>query len=88
MKQFSEKRRMLNALSRLEGQVRGIRAMVDSDRDCAEITQQISAARSALDMLGVRLVAANLRECVAQHDIPAADRARMEQALGALVRLH
>ena len=79
---------MLNALSRLEGQVRGIRAMVDSDRDCAEITQQISAARSALDMLGVRLVAANLRACVAEHDIPAADRARMEQALGALVRLH
>ena len=88
MNQSSDKRRLLNALSRLEGQVRGIRAMVDADRDCAEITQQISAARSALDMLGVRLVADNLRACVAQHHIPAADRARMEQALGALVRLH
>ena len=87
MKQFSDKRRLLNALSRLEGQVRGIKAMVDADRDCAEIIQQISAVRSALDMLGVRLVADNLRACVEEHALPAADRQRMEKALGALVRL-
>ncbi|GAC1336181.1 MAG: metal-sensitive transcriptional regulator [Candidatus Dormibacteria bacterium] len=86
MKQFNDKRRLLNALSRLEGQVRGIKAMVDADRDCAEIIQQISAVRSALDMLGVRLVADNLRACVEEHEIPAADRVRMETALGALVR--
>jgi len=87
MKQFSDKRRLLNALSRLEGQVRGIKSMVDADRECAEIIQQMSAVRSALDMLGVRLVADNLRACVEEHDIPAADRVRMEHALGALVRL-
>ncbi|MHB8507305.1 MAG: metal-sensitive transcriptional regulator [Candidatus Dormibacteria bacterium] len=78
---------MLNALSRLEGQVRGIKAMVDSDRDCAEIIQQMSAVRSALDMLGVRLVADNLRACVEEHDLPAAGRVRMEKAFEALVRL-
>ena len=87
MKQFTDKRRLLNALSRIEGQVRGIRAMVEDERDCAQIIQQVSAVRSALDMLGVRLVADNLRACVEEHDIPAPDRVRIEEALGALVRL-
>jgi CsoR family transcriptional regulator, copper-sensing transcriptional repressor len=87
MTQFKDKRRLLNALGRIEGQVRGIRAMVDAERDCAQIIQQVSAVRSALDMLGVRVVADNLRACVEEHDLPAADRARIDEALGALVRL-
>jgi len=87
MTQFNDKRRLLNALGRIEGQVRGIRAMVDAERECTQIIQQVSAVRSALDMLGVRLVADNLRACVEEHDLPAADRARIEEALGALVRL-
>ena len=85
--QFTEKRRLINAFSRLEGQVRGIKAMVDAERECDEIIQQVSAVRSALDMLGVRLVADSLRACIAEHSLPAADKERMEKTLGALVRL-
>ena len=84
---FNDKRRLLNALGRIEGQVRGIKAMVDDERECAQIIQQVSAVRSALDMLGVRLVADSLRACVEEHDLPAADRVRIEETLGALVRL-
>lgn len=87
MTQFNEKRRLLNALGRIEGQVRGIRAMVDAERECAQIIQQVSAARAALDMLGVRLVADNLRTCMSEHALPEPDRLRIEEALGALVRL-
>ena len=87
MRQFSEKRRMMNALSRLEGQVRGIKAMVDAERECDEIIQQVSAVRSGLDMLGVRLVADSLRACLEEHALPPADQVRLEKALGALVRL-
>jgi DNA-binding FrmR family transcriptional regulator len=87
MRHFTDKRPLLNALSRLEGQIRGIRAMVDDERDCPEIIQQISAARSALDVLGVRLVADNLRACMESHAIPEIDKVRMEQAFTALGRL-
>lgn len=87
MTQFNDKKRLLNALGRIEGQVRGIRAMVDGERECAQIIQQVSAARAALDMLGVRLVADSLRACVDGHDLPAADQVRIEEALAALVRL-
>ena len=87
MTQFNEKRRLLNALGRIEGQVRGIRAMVDGERECAQIIQQVSAVRAALDMLGVRLVADNLRACMSEHALPEPDRLRIEGALEALVRL-
>ncbi len=87
MTQFDDKQRLMNALGRIEGQVRGIKAMVNADRECAQIIQQVSAARSALDMLGVRLVADSLRACVEEHDLPAGDRVRIEETLGALVRL-
>ena len=55
--------------------IRGIKAMVNADRECAQIIQQVSAVRSALDMLGVRLVADSLRACVEEHDLSAGDRA-------------
>ena len=35
-------------LRRIEGQMRGIQKMLDEDRDCAEIVQQLTAAQSAL----------------------------------------
>ena len=40
---------MLKRLARVEGQVRGIQAMIRRGEDCADIAQQFSAARSALD---------------------------------------
>ncbi|WP_420231215.1 metal-sensing transcriptional repressor [Pseudomonas sp. ABY48] len=40
---------ILKRLARVEGQVRGIQAMIRRDEDCAAIAQQFSAARSALD---------------------------------------
>ncbi|NPV57935.1 MAG: metal-sensitive transcriptional regulator [Anaerolineae bacterium] len=42
------KQTMNNRLRRVEGQLRGIQTMVNDERDCSEILQQLSAARSAL----------------------------------------
>ncbi len=39
---------LLNRLKRIEGQVRGVQTMINSDRDCHEILQQLTAIRSAL----------------------------------------
>lgn len=38
-----------NRLSRIEGQVRGVRRLIDEDADCEKIAQQMAAARKALD---------------------------------------
>ena len=47
MQDDAAKQRILARLRRLEGQVRGVEAMIEQDRDCAEVLQQLSAIRSA-----------------------------------------
>ncbi|MFO1362739.1 MAG: metal-sensitive transcriptional regulator [Burkholderiales bacterium] len=43
------KRELVLRLRRVEGQLRGIQAMIDAGADCEKVTQQLSAARRALD---------------------------------------
>jgi DNA-binding FrmR family transcriptional regulator len=51
-------------LSRIEGQVRGLSKMVDEDRYCIDIVQQVSAARAALAKVAKMLLAGHLETCV------------------------
>lgn len=43
------KKELVLRLKRVEGQLRGIQAMIEEDSDCERVTQQLSAARRALD---------------------------------------
>lgn len=43
------RRELILRLKRIEGQVRGIQAMIESGAECEKVTQQLSAARRALD---------------------------------------
>ena len=54
-------------VNRINGQINGIGKMIDDDRYCIEILDQIAAARSALDSLGVELLASHLETCVLGH---------------------
>ena len=51
-------------LARIAGQVSGVQKMVDTDRSCAEILQQIVAVRAAIDQLGVVYLTEHLQTCV------------------------
>lgn len=51
-------------LRRIEGQVRGIQRMVDDERYCIDVLQQISAVQAALDKVALALVADHSRHCV------------------------
>ena len=53
--------------NRIAGQVAGIQRMIEEDRYCVDILNQIAAARSALDALGVRLLSGHLESCVLGH---------------------
>ena len=54
-------------INRIKGQVEGISRMVEEDRYCVDILTQIAAVRSALDTLGVELLADHLESCVIGH---------------------
>ena len=59
-----EKRSMINRLSRIEGQVRGIRKMVENDAYCPDILIQVSAVNAALNSFNKVLLAEHIRTCV------------------------
>jgi DNA-binding FrmR family transcriptional regulator len=54
-------------VNRIGGQIGGIGKMIDDDRYCLEILDQIAAARSALDALGVELLSNHIESCVVGH---------------------
>lgn len=63
--QKRNKEDLLKRLKRIEGQVRGIYRMVDEDKYCVDIIDQITAARAALGKVQLALLDSHLRGCVA-----------------------
>lgn len=51
-------------LRRIEGQVRGITAMLDEERECRDIVTQIAAATKALEQVGFKMLASGLSSCI------------------------
>ena len=60
-----ERRSLTTRLNKIEGQVRGIKGMIDDDVYCADILIQIEAARSALASLSRVLLESHIKSCVA-----------------------
>ena len=60
-----EYKKLINRLSRIEGQIRGIRSMVESGAYCPDILVQSAAANAALNAFNKELLARHLRSCVA-----------------------
>ena len=61
----TQKKALMNRLNRIEGQIRGIRKMVEEDAYCPDILIQASAANSAMNSFSKELLAAHVRGCVA-----------------------
>ena len=60
-----EYNRLIHRLNRIEGQIRGIRGMVEKSADCPDILVQVSAATAALNAFGRELLDQHIRSCVA-----------------------
>ena len=57
---------LLTRINRIEGQVRGLRKMIQDDRDCFAVLKQIAAASGAIKGLGMMLLENHLRGCVTE----------------------
>ena len=67
-RQEKEYKDLIHRLNRIEGQIRGIRGMVEEGRYCTDILVQVAAANAALNAFSKELLAEHIRTCVA-HDI-------------------
>ena len=63
----SEQAALIRRLNRIEGQIRGIRGMVEKEAYCTDILQQVSAAQSALNAFSRELLGSHIRTCVADN---------------------
>ena len=59
-----EKKKLVNRVSRIEGQLKGIAKMIEEDRYCGDVIIQISAVENALQSFGYTLLEAHLGSCV------------------------
>ena len=77
---------LLNRLSRIEGQVRGIKRMVEEDAYCTDILIQVSAVNAALNSFNKVLLANHIRTCVAE-DIRAGKEETIDELVATLQKL-
>ena len=61
-----EYRKLINRLNRIEGQIRGIRGMVENDAYCTDILVQSTAVTAAINAFNRELLSNHIRSCVAQ----------------------
>ena len=82
------KDQLLDRLARIEGQVRGVRRMVEDDRYCTDVLTQISAVQAALDKVALGLLDGHARHCLAGgHGGPDSPDAQADELMGAVGRL-
>ena len=87
-KERSEKeyRDLMNRLSRIEGQIRGIRGMVERGAYCTDILTQVAAATSALNSFNKVLLANHMKTCV-MRDIKEGREEAVDEVLEVLQKL-
>lgn len=68
----TEEKNLLNRLNRIEGQIRGIKNMVEEDRYCVDILTQVSAVQAALNSFNKMLLSDHIKTCVVE-DIRSGD---------------
>jgi DNA-binding FrmR family transcriptional regulator len=84
-----DKDQLLKRMARLEGQVRGIARMIEDDRYCIEVLDQVSAVNKGLERVALSLFRQHLDHCVADAVTSDADggRAKLDEAFVAIERL-
>ena len=81
-----EYKSLIHRLNRIEGQIRGIRGMVEKDVYCADILVQVAAANSALNAFSRELLSQHVRTCVAD-DLRAGSEEKLDELIKLLPKL-
>ena len=80
------RKKLVNRLNRIEGQIRGIRQMIENDAYCNDVLTQSAAAGAALSAFNRELIAAHLRGCVAR-DLREGDDGVIDELLVTLQKM-
>ena len=81
-----ERHRLINRLSRIEGQIRGIKGMLEKDAYCADILTQSAAVSAAMNSFNKMLLSSHIHSCVVR-DIRAGDDAVVDELVDLIQKL-
>lgn len=85
-RETEEMKDLLKRLNRIEGQVRGIKNMVENERYCVDILTQVSAIQAALNSFNKMLLSNHIKTCVV-HDIQAGDTDVVDELCSTIQKL-
>ncbi|MCQ2558987.1 MAG: metal-sensing transcriptional repressor [Oscillospiraceae bacterium] len=81
-----EYRRLINRLARIEGQIRGIRTMLENNAYCTDVLTQSAAVTAAMNAFNRELISNHIHGCVVR-DIRAGDDAVVDELVGIVQKL-
>lgn len=81
-----ETKQLMNRLNRIEGQIRGIKGMIEKDAYCTDIINQVAAATAALNSFNKVLLSNHIKTCVTD-DIKAGKTETVDDLLNTLQKL-
>lgn len=81
-----ELRALTNRLSRIEGQVRGIRRMLESDAYCIDVLTQVAAVEAAMSSFAKEMISSHIKGCVTE-DIRSGDGSTVDELVLTLAKL-
>ncbi len=82
----AERKKLIHRLNRIEGQIRGIRGMIEKDAYCTDVLMQSAAVNAAVNAFNKDLIASHIRGCVAR-DIRAGKDEVIDELVATLQKL-
>jgi DNA-binding FrmR family transcriptional regulator len=83
---IDQKKALQNRIRRLEGQLRGVSRMIDEERECGEVLQQLTAARSALQGTIDVFIEEMVNDCLINDGVDPETRRKLAGEMLAIVR--
>lgn len=80
------KKSMISRLNRIEGQIRGVKGMIERDVYCDDVLNQIAAVQSALNGVGKLLLEGHMKSCIVER-IQSGDDTVMDELLTTMKKL-
>ena len=81
----ADRKKLVSRLARIEGQLRGVQRMIESEKDCELVAQQLAAARGALDKAFFEMIACAFKNKLG-NDAPAEIRDQLTDMASLLAR--
>jgi DNA-binding FrmR family transcriptional regulator len=80
------KKDSLNRMKKIEGQIRGVSKMIEEEKYCVDILNQISAAKSALDGVARKILKRHMESCVADAILKKQGEEKIEELMNTIFK--